>query len=90
MPAARRLRLLQEIDRRVIQAVFERAGAQQRRGERAARYAFNPSGAAIGDEDLFLFILEQFASSGAASLSWRPKCAAWDNAAPRPPKKFET
>ena len=65
MPAARRLRLLQEIDRWVIQAVLERAGAEQRRGERTVHYAINLSGAAIGDADLLLFILEQFAASGA-------------------------
>jgi EAL domain-containing protein (putative c-di-GMP-specific phosphodiesterase class I) len=65
MPAARRLRLLQEIDRWVIQAVLERAGAEQRRSERAPHYAINLSGAAIGDADLLLFILEQFAVSGA-------------------------
>ncbi len=65
MPAARRLRLLQEIDRWVIQAVLERAGAEQRRGERTVHYAINLSGAAIGDADLLLFILEQFTASGA-------------------------
>jgi EAL domain-containing protein (putative c-di-GMP-specific phosphodiesterase class I) len=65
MPAARRLRLLQEIDRWVIQAVFERAGTERRRSARAVHYAINLSGAAIGDADLLLFILEQFESSGA-------------------------
>lgn len=66
MPAARRLRLLQEIDRWVIQAVFERAGARQRRGVAPIHYAINLSGPAIGDEGLLQFILEQFAATNAA------------------------
>lgn len=65
MPAARRLRLLQEIDRWVIQAVFERAGAERRRGIPPIHYAINLSGPAIGDEGLLLFILEQFDATNA-------------------------
>ena len=65
MPAARRLRLLQEIDRWVIRAVFERAGAERQRGAAPINYAINLSGPAIGDEGLLLFILEQFAATHA-------------------------
>jgi EAL domain-containing protein (putative c-di-GMP-specific phosphodiesterase class I) len=65
MPAARRLRLLQEIDRWVIQAVFEHAGTERRAGLAPINYAINLSGAAIGDEGLLLFILEQFAATDA-------------------------
>lgn len=64
MPAARRLRLLQEIDRWVIQAVLERSGAERRAGKHVTHFAINLSGAAIGDEDLLLFILEQFDATG--------------------------
>lgn len=63
MPAARRLRLLQEIDRWVIQAVFEQASAARRRGAPAVHYAINLSGPSIGDEGLLLYILEQFAAT---------------------------
>ena len=65
MPTARRLRLLQEIDRWVIQAVFERAGAERRLGLPRVYYAINLSGPAIGDAGLLLFILEQFAATNA-------------------------
>ena len=65
MPAARRLRLLQEIDRWVIQAVLERAGTEKKRGLPTVHYSINLSGPAIGDEGLLLFILEQFADTDA-------------------------
>jgi EAL domain-containing protein (putative c-di-GMP-specific phosphodiesterase class I) len=65
MPAARRLSLLQEIDRWVIRAVLEHAGAARRHDAPAIHYAINLSGPTIGDKGLLLFILEQFAATGA-------------------------